>query len=60
MLLVSDVKEDRCKQKNEVVNVEGLNKLKVIKSEIPAITHVDFSARIQTVSKKIIIVSLIN
>ena len=52
MLLVSDVKEDRCKQKNEVVNVEGLNKLKVIKSEIPAITHVDFSARIQTVSKK--------
>jgi len=28
---------------------KGLDKLKVIRSEVPAITHVDFSARVQTV-----------
>ena len=52
MLLVSNVKEEKCQKTNDIVNVKGLNKLKVIKSEIPAVTHVDFSARIQTVSKE--------
>jgi carbamoyltransferase len=32
--------------------LEGLEKLKVKRSEIPAVTHVDFSARIQTVSRE--------
>jgi len=32
--------------------VTGLDKLKVKKSDIPAVTHVDFSARVQTVSKE--------
>jgi carbamoyltransferase len=31
----------------------GINKLNVKKSEIPAVTHVDYSARIQTVHKEI-------
>ena len=30
----------------------GLEKLKIIRSEIPAVTHVDNSARVQTVTKK--------
>ena len=30
----------------------GINKLRTIRSELPAITHVDYSARIQTVSEK--------
>jgi carbamoyltransferase len=30
-------------------DAKGLDKLKVIRSEVPAITHVDFSARVQTV-----------
>ena len=30
----------------------GIDKLNIIRSEIPAITHVDYSARVQTVSKK--------
>ena len=30
----------------------GIDKLKVVRSSIPAVTHVDYSARIQTVSKE--------
>ena len=29
----------------------GIDKLKVLRSEIPAVTHVDYSARIQTVHR---------
>jgi len=51
MLLVAQVKKERCKT---VANGEavGLDKLKSIRSEIPAVTHVDYSARIQTVNAK--------
>ena len=30
----------------------GLKKLNIVRSEIPAVTHVDYSARIQSVNKK--------
>ena len=30
----------------------GIDKLNVVRSEIPAITHVDYSARVQTVHKE--------
>ena len=33
-------------------NTKGFDKLRVIRSEIPAVTHVDNSARIQTVDKR--------
>ena len=33
-------------------NILGLEKLKIKRSLIPAVTHVDYSARIQTVNKK--------
>ena len=50
MLLVANVKDDKC----SVMTVKedalfGIDKLNVSRSEVPAITHVDYSARIQTV-----------
>ena len=50
MLLVADVKKERQKQmKDEEKQLFGIDKLNVIRSDIPAITHIDYSARIQTV-----------
>ena len=37
---------------NGADQLDGLNKLKVIRSEIPAVTHVDYSARVQTVHRE--------
>ena len=50
MLLVADVARRRCREMtaNERGRF-GLDKLNVPRSEIPAVTHVDYSARIQTV-----------
>jgi len=50
MLLVAPVKEDK-RIKVDTKNLEGIEKLKVKRSTVPAITHVDYSARVQTVSK---------
>jgi len=53
MLLTAPVKEHIRKNiSRDSQSVSGLGKLKVIRSEIPAVTHVDYSARIQTVAKK--------
>jgi carbamoyltransferase len=50
MLLVADVKrERRRKMTNEEASLFGIDKLNVARSEIPAVTHVDYSARVQTV-----------
>ena len=48
MLLVAPVALDRRLGVSEDEGA-GLDKLKVVRSEVPAITHVDFSARVQTV-----------
>lgn len=53
MLLVADVKKERRKKiESHGSKVVGLGKLKVVRSDIPAVTHVDYSSRIQTVHKK--------
>ncbi len=52
MLLVANVKEDKIDEGSRNMNAAGLEKLKVRRSVIPAVTHVDYSARIQTVSAK--------
>ena len=53
MLLVSEVKKDRqIKMKADDENLFGIEKLNIKRSSIPAITHVDYSARIQTVHKE--------
>ena len=53
MLLVSEVKKNKqIKMKAEDENLFGIEKLNKKRSSIPAITHVDYSARIQTVHKE--------
>ena len=53
MLLVSEVKKEKqIKMKKEDENLFGIDKLNVKRSSLPAITHVDYSARIQTVHKE--------
>ena len=50
MLLVAPVREDRLRGLSEDDGQrQGLEKLNVVRSDIPAVTHVDCSARIQTV-----------
>ena len=53
MLMVAPVKEElRISMSEDQQKLFGIAKLNVPRSEIPAITHVDYSARIQTVHKK--------
>jgi len=50
MLLVADVKDERrIPMSPEQQSLFGIDKLNVPRSEIPAVTHVDYSARVQTV-----------
>jgi carbamoyltransferase len=52
MLLVADVVERRRKSMTpEQLALFGIDKLNVPRSDIPAVTHVDYSARIQTVHR---------
>ena len=53
MLFVADVSEDkRRSMSQEEQQLFGIDKLNVVRSEIPAVTHVDYSARLQTVDRK--------
>lgn len=53
MLLVADVKEEhRLKMTAEQEKLFGIDKLNVPRSAIPAVTHVDYSARIQTIHRE--------
>jgi carbamoyltransferase len=53
MLMVSNINKDKTIDMNEdQKNLFGIDKLNVKRSEIPAVTHVDYSARIQTVHKE--------
>ena len=53
MLLVANIKEDKAiKMNEEQKKLFGIDKLNIKRSEIPAVTHVDYSARIQTVHKE--------
>ena len=53
MLLVADVKEDKRILMTDVQKgLFGIEKLNVPRSEIPAVTHVDYSARVQTVHRE--------
>ncbi|MEM8574317.1 MAG: carbamoyltransferase [Pseudomonadota bacterium] len=50
MLLVANVKEEhRLQLSSEEEALTGLERLHVARSDIPAVTHVDYSARVQTV-----------
>ena len=53
MLLVDDVNKDkRIAMTTEEKSLFGIDKLNIKRSSIPAVTHVDYSARIQTVHKE--------
>ena len=51
MLLVANVKEERCLPQPSRDGMPMLDRLKVKRSDIPAVTHLDYSARLQTVNK---------
>ena len=53
MLLVSEINpEKKIEMTEEQKKLFGIDKLNIKRSEIPAVTHVDYSARIQTVKKE--------
>ena len=53
MLMVSNINKNKTiKMTENQKNLFGIDKLNVKRSEIPAVTHVDYSARIQTVHKE--------
>lgn len=52
MLLVADIKKEKQHTVSKADNqLCGIGKINAVRSEIPAVTHVDYSARIQTVNK---------
>ncbi len=51
MLMVADVQKDKINAESRTRSAEGIEKLKICRSIIPAVTHVDYSARIQTVDE---------
>ena len=53
MLFVSEINpQKKIKMTDDEKKLFGIEKLNVKRSEIPAVTHVDYTARIQTVTKK--------
>ena len=53
MLLVSNINpEKKIEMNDDHKKLFGIDKLNIKRSEIPAVTHVDYSARVQTVNKK--------
>jgi carbamoyltransferase len=53
MLLVAPVTESRkITMTEEQERLFGIDKLNVSRSDIPAVTHIDYSARIQTVNRE--------
>ena len=52
MLLVANINSTKkIEMTNEQNKLFGIDKLNIKRSQIPAVTHVDYSARVQTVSK---------
>ena len=61
MLLVADIKRNlRFKMTSDQEKLFGIEKLNVKRSTLPAITHVDYSARVQTVHKETNLINLMS
>jgi len=52
MLLVAQVRRERCKGIEDSKNLSVRERINQIRSDIPAITHVDYSARVQSVNRE--------
>ena len=50
MLLVMPIREERRRNQGDNAAASGLDKLRVPRSDVPAVTHVDYSVRLQTVT----------
>ena len=51
MLLVAQVQKDRCIGREDAHKLSIRDRINQVRSEIPAVTHVDYSARVQTVER---------
>lgn len=52
MLFVGKVKKERCnKLPDDYFSLKPMDRLYIQRSDIPAVTHIDFSSRVQTVHK---------
>jgi carbamoyltransferase len=51
MLLVADVRQERRLPQPSKDGIAMMDRLKIKRSDIPAITHLNYSARLQTVNK---------
>lgn len=52
MLLVAQVKKERCIGLDQSEKLDVRERINQVRSDIPAITHVDYSARVQTVNRE--------
>ena len=52
MLLVAQVKKERCRGMDEGKALPIRERINQVRSDVPAITHVDWSARVQTVNRE--------
>ena len=50
-LLVANINSDKKIEMTKEQKLFGIDKLNIKRSEIPAVTHVDYSARVQTVTR---------
>ncbi len=53
MLLVAQVRKERCRGIEESKTMSIRDRINQVRSDIPAITHVDYSARVQTVDHRV-------
>ena len=53
MLLVAPVRKERCRGMAEAKTLAIRERINQVRSDIPAITHIDYSARVQTVSSAV-------
>jgi len=52
MLLVAPVKRERCRGMEQAAGLDIRERIHQVRSDIPAVTHVDYSARVQTVDRE--------
>jgi carbamoyltransferase len=52
MLLVAPIQDDKKIDTTNTTNISGFDALSIPRSQVPAITHVDYSARVQTVQEE--------
>jgi carbamoyltransferase len=52
MLLVAPVRRDRCRGLDQAATLPIRDRINQVRSDIPAVTHVDYSARVQTINRE--------